>query len=137
MDLAARMLERGAAGRAYLLKDRVHDLDLLVSAVRAVAEGECRIDAGLVQQLVRHRRSSTSALDVLTPRQRELLADIAEGKSNAAIARDRFLTLRAVEKHVSEIFGRLGISGDADISRRVRATLFHLDATRSAADVDR
>ena len=70
-----------------------------------------------------------SALAALTPRQRQLLADVAEGKSNTAIARDRYLSLRAVEKHVSEIFGRLGISGDADVSRRVVATLLYLDAS--------
>ena len=68
-------------------------------------------------------------LDSLTPRQRELLADVAEGKSNLAISRDRYLSLRAVEKHVSEIFGRLGITGDADVSRRVVATLLYLDAS--------
>ncbi|MEV0495807.1 response regulator transcription factor [Streptomyces atratus] len=130
VDLAARLLESGAAGRGYLLKDRVHDLDLLVSAVRTVARGECHIDSALVEDLVRRRRAGAPALVALTPRQRQLLADIAEGKSNAAIARDRFLTVRAVEKHASEIFSRLGLTGDADISRRVRATLLYLDAAR-------
>ncbi|WP_327302313.1 response regulator transcription factor [Streptomyces sp. NBC_01298] len=130
VDLAARLLESGASGRGYLLKDRVHDLDLLVSAVRSVARGECHIDSALVEDLVRRRRTEASALDALTPRQRQLLADVAEGQSNAAIARDRFLSVRAVEKHVSEIFGRLGLTGDADISRRVRATLLYLDEHR-------
>jgi DNA-binding NarL/FixJ family response regulator len=128
VGLAARLLEDGASGRAYLLKDRVHDLEHLVSTIVAVARGECRVDPGLVQQLVARQHSASSPLDALTPRQRELLADIAEGKSNLAIARDRFLSQRAVEKHVSEIFGRLGITGDADVSRRVVAALVFLDA---------
>lgn len=85
----------------------------------------------LVQQLVTTGTTpAPSALDGLTPRQRELLADIAQGKSNMAIARDRFLSQRAVEKHVSEIFTRLGLSGDAAVSRRVRATLLYLEAAR-------
>jgi DNA-binding NarL/FixJ family response regulator len=130
VDLAARLLRDGASGRAYVLKDGVHDLDQLVSTILAVTRGECRVDPVLVQRLVRARTSSGSRLSTLTPRQRELLADIAEGKSNLAIARDRFLSQRAVEKHVSEIFTRLGISGDADVSRRVRATLLYLDAVR-------
>ena len=125
-DLAAELVKDGAEGRGYLLKDRVHDLDYLVEAITAVAGGECRIDPMLVSGLVRTSGPSRPQLDVLTPRQRELLADVAQGKSNQAIARDRYLTQRAVEKHVSEIFSRLGISGDADVSRRVRATLVYL-----------
>lgn len=131
VSYAARLLQDGASGRGYLLKDRVHDLEHLVATLVAVAEGECRVDSMLVQQLVRVRSGVPTLLDALTPRQRELLTDIAEGKSNAAIARDRFLSQRAVEKHVSEIFARLGIQGDADVSRRVRATLLYLDAARS------
>ena len=127
-ELAAELVRGGAEGRGYLLKDRVHDLDQLVEAITAVARGECRIDPVLVAGLVRAPASRLRALDVLTPRQRELLGDIAEGKSNQAIARDRFLSQRAVEKHVSEIFARLGIGGDADVSRRVRATLLYLDS---------
>ncbi len=127
---AARLLQDGASGRGYLLKDRVHDLEHLVATLVAVAEGECRIDPLLVQQLVRVRSGVPTLLDALTPRQLEILTDIAEGRSNAAIARDRFLSQRAVEKHVSEIFARLGIQGDADVSRRVRATLLYLDAAR-------
>jgi DNA-binding NarL/FixJ family response regulator len=127
---AARLLQDGASGRGYLLKDRVHDLEHLVSTLVDVSRGECRVDPLLVQQLVRVRSGVPSVLDSLTPRQLELLTDVAEGKSNAAIARDRFLSQRAVEKHVSEIFARLGIQGDADVSRRVRATLLYLDAVR-------
>lgn len=124
---AAQLLQDGAGGRGYLLKDRIHDLDHLVSTIRAVAAGECRIDAGLIDGLVQRRRAR-SPLDALTPRQREILADIAAGQSNLAIAQARELTQRAVEKHVSEIFGRLGLANDESASRRVRATLLYLDA---------
>jgi DNA-binding NarL/FixJ family response regulator len=124
---AAELLEPGAAGRGYLLKDRIHDLEHLVSTITAVAAGECRIDARLVDELVaRQRRRQHSPLQDLTPRQREIMADVAQGKSNLAIARDRSLTLRAVEKHVSEIFGRLHLASDETISRRVQATLLYL-----------
>ena len=124
---AAELLDSGAVGRGYLLKDRIHDLDHLVSTITAVAAGECRIDARLVDELVtRQRRHQHSPLEELTPRQREILGDIAAGRSNAAIAQQRGLTQRAVEKHVSEIFGRLGIANDETISRRVHATLLYL-----------
>lgn len=124
---AAELLASGATGRGYLLKDRIHDLDHLVSTITAVAAGECRIDARLVDELMaRPRDRPKSPLDDLTARQREIMADIAEGKSNLAIARDRQLTLRAVEKHVSEIFGRLSLANDETISRRVQATLLYL-----------
>jgi DNA-binding NarL/FixJ family response regulator len=124
---AAQLLAAGSAGRGYLLKDRIHDLSHLVSTITAVAAGECRIDAQLVDELVARRRPAPrSPLEDLTPRQREILADVAEGKSNAAIAHHRHLTQRAVEKHVSEIFGRLGLASDETISRRVHATLLYL-----------
>ena len=122
---AAQLLESGAAGRGYLLKDRIHDLDHLVSTITAVARGECRIDAQLVEGLVRARRAK-NPIDALTARQKEILADIARGQSNAAIAMERGLSLRAVEKHVSEVFGRLGIASDESISRRVHATLMFM-----------
>lgn len=124
-DVAASLLRDGAAGRGYLLKERVHDVSHVESTVLAVARGECRIDPELVQRLVRPH--SGTKLQNLTPRQLEILGDIAEGKSNAAIARDRFLSQRAVEKHISELFSRLGLAGDPDVSRRVRATLIFLD----------
>jgi len=126
-ELAARLLALGAGGRAFLLKDRIHDLDQLVSTIRAVADGECRIDARLVDELLeRQRRRPRSPLENLTPRQRDVLADVAAGKSNLAIATERSVTLRAVEKHVSEIFGRLGLATDEQSSRRVQATLLYL-----------
>jgi DNA-binding NarL/FixJ family response regulator len=123
---AAELLAAGAAGRGYLLKDRIHDLDHIVSTLQAVAAGECRIDTRLIDELVARRQRQPSPLQDLTPRQREILGDVAQGKSNLAIAADRGLTQRAVEKHVSEIFGRLGLGSDATISRRVHATLLYL-----------
>lgn len=124
---AAQLLASGAAGRGYLLKDRIHDLDHLLSTIEGVAAGECRIDPQLIDALVATRRAKArSSLESLTPRQREILAAIAAGKSNLGIARDFGLTQRAVEKHVSEIFGRLGIANDEAISRRVQATLLYL-----------
>jgi DNA-binding NarL/FixJ family response regulator len=130
VDVAAQLLREGASGRGYLLKDRVHDLDHLVSTIVDVAHGECRIDPELIERLVRGGTRAASPLADLTPRQRELLADVAEGKSNAAIARDRYLSQRAVEKHISEIFSRLGVAGDPDVSRRVRATLLFLEESQ-------
>jgi DNA-binding NarL/FixJ family response regulator len=126
-EVAAQLLAPGAGGRAYLLKDRIHDLDHLVSTIKAVAAGECRIDARLIDELLeRRQRRARTPLDGLTPRQRDILADVAEGKSNLAIANERQVSLRAVEKHVSEIFGRLGLATDESSSRRVRATLLYL-----------
>lgn len=124
---AAQLLDCGSGGRGYLLKDRIHDLGHLVSTIKAVAAGECRIDPRLVDDLVATRRKrKASPMEELTPRQREILADVAAGKSNLAIATERGLTQRAVEKHVSEIFGRLGLGSDESISRRVHATLLYL-----------
>jgi DNA-binding NarL/FixJ family response regulator len=122
---AAQLLEGGAVGRGYLLKDRIHDLEQLVETIVAVAGGECRVDVRLIDSLLQRRRPRAS-VELLTPRQREILADIAAGHSNLGIAQKRGLTQRAVEKHVSEIFGRLGLANDEAISRRVCATLLYL-----------
>lgn len=123
---AARVLAGGSLGRGYLLKDRIHDLDHLVSTIEGVAAGECRIDPQLVDGLLVHRARPRAPLEALTPRQREILAVVAAGRSNLAIARHFGVTQRAVEKHVNEIFGRLGIANDESISRRVHATLLFL-----------
>lgn len=124
---AARVLAGGAAGRGYLLKDRISDLDHLVSTIEGVAAGECRIDPTLVDSLVAGRQArARSPIETLTPRQREILAAIAAGGSNLAIARQFDITQGAVEKHVNEIFGRLGIANDESLSRRVHATLLFL-----------
>ncbi len=123
----ARLLAGGAADRGYLMKDRIHDLPHLLSAIEGVAAGECRVDPELIDSLVAVRRNQQGGpFDALTPRQREILATMAAGKSNLAIARTFDITQDAVEKHINEIFTRLGIANDASISRRVQATLLYL-----------
>jgi DNA-binding NarL/FixJ family response regulator len=124
---AARLLAGGAAGRGYLMKDRIHDLSHLLSAIEGVAAGECRVDPELIDSLVAVRQNRRRGpFDALTPRQREILAAIAAGKSNLAIARAFDITQGAVEKHVNEIFTRLGIANDEQVSRRVHAALLYL-----------
>lgn len=123
---AARVLAGGSARRGYLLKDRIHDLDHLVSTIEGVAAGECRIDPSLVDGLLSRRTKPRAPIEALTPRQREILAAIAAGRSNLAIARQFDVTQGAVEKHINEIFGRLGIANDDAINRRVQATLLFL-----------
>lgn len=130
---ALRLLEGGSAGRAYLLKDRVADIDQLLDAIRAVASGGSVIDPQVVETLVAAQVSrQASRFDRLTARELEVLAEIAQGKNNAAIAASLFLTERAIEKHINAIFAKLGLSHERDINRRVRAVLMYLDerATR-------
>jgi DNA-binding NarL/FixJ family response regulator len=124
---AVRLLEHGTGGRAYLLKERIRDKEDLISAIRAVATGGSVIDPLIVDVLIEARtRAATSKLSELTPRERELLAEIAAGKSNGAIAESLFLTKRAVEKHVNSIFSKLSLPETQDVSRRVKATLIFL-----------
>jgi DNA-binding NarL/FixJ family response regulator len=121
------LLEGGSARRAYLLKERVHDRGQLVAAIKAVAQGESVIDAKVVEVLVDARtRQDASPLSELTPREHEVLAEIAKGKSNAAIAESLFLTKRAVEKHINAIFMKLNLLSPDDVSRRVKATLIFI-----------
>ncbi len=127
VEYALALLDRGAAGRAYLLKERVSDLDQLVTAIREVARGGSVIDPRVVEQLLAAReRREKSPLSQLTAREREVLAAVAEGKNNAAIASALFLSERAVEKHINSIFSKLGLSEEQDVHRRVKATLMHL-----------
>jgi DNA-binding NarL/FixJ family response regulator len=122
-----KLLESGSAGRAYLLKERVHHRGQLVDAVRAVHGGGSYIDPKVVELLVRSReRVSDSPLTALTPRELETLAEIARGKSNEAIAESLVLTKRAVEKHINSIFMKLNLAGSPDVSSRVKATLMFL-----------
>jgi DNA-binding NarL/FixJ family response regulator len=125
-EYALALLARGSAGRAYLLKDRVADMDQLVNAVREVARGGSVIDPKVVEGLVEARARKPSRLDDLTPREREVLAHVAQGESNAAIARALFVTERAIEKHINSIFSKLELSEGEDINRRVRAALVFL-----------
>ena len=124
------LLESGSDGRAYLLKERVHDRRQLVGAIEAVASGASVIDPKIVEVLVAARgKSERSPLSELTPRELEVLAAIAEGKSNAAISETLVLTKRAVEKHINAIFLKLNLSHSesADyVSPRVKAALLFL-----------
>jgi DNA-binding NarL/FixJ family response regulator len=135
-----KLLEDGTDGRAYLLKDRVHHRGQLVDAVRAVHAGGSHIDPKIVEVLVEGReRMESSALVALTPRERETLAEIAQGKSNDAIAESMVLTKRAVEKHINAIFMKLNLAGSRDVSSRVKAALLFLaeTETETAAAPDR
>jgi DNA-binding NarL/FixJ family response regulator len=122
-----QLLESGSDGRGYLLKERVHNRGELVSAIDAVARGSSVIDPKIVEVLVAARsRAERSPLGELTAREREVLAEIAKGKSNTAIAESLVLTKRAVEKHINSIFMKLGLAAADDVSKRVKATLLFL-----------
>jgi len=121
------LLESGSARRAYLLKERVHHRGQLVDAVRAVHQGGSYIDPKIVELLVQgHSYQAESPLAALTPRELETLAEIAQGKSNEAIAESLVLTKRAVEKHINAIFMKLNLAGAPDVSSRVKAALLFL-----------
>jgi DNA-binding NarL/FixJ family response regulator len=121
------LLAEGSDGRAYLLKERVGDRHQLLAAISAVAGGGSYIDPKVVEALVAARsRAADSPLSELTPRELEVLALIAEGKSNTAIGEQLFLSKRAVEKHVGAILSKLSLPETEDVSRRVMATLIYL-----------
>jgi DNA-binding NarL/FixJ family response regulator len=121
------LLEQGTGGRAYLLKERIRDKKELTNAIKAVAHGGSVIDPMIVDALIDARsRATKSPLSELTARERQLLAEIAAGKSNGAIAESLVLTKRAVEKHVNSIFAKLNLPESTDVSRRVKATLIFL-----------
>jgi DNA-binding NarL/FixJ family response regulator/class 3 adenylate cyclase len=122
---AVGLLEEGAEGVGYLLKDRVGDLEEFAAAVRRVGEGGSALDPAVVSQLVGRRRAD-DPLESLTPREREVLELMAEGRSNQAIAERLFVTLRAVEKHVTSIFTKLDLPASSDDHRRVLAVLTFL-----------
>jgi DNA-binding NarL/FixJ family response regulator len=131
---ALDLLQKGAAGRAYLLKERVTDVAQLVAAIREVARGGSVIDPVVVEALVAARSAHTpSPLDCLTPRERQTLGEMAQGKSNAAIAESLFLTERAVEKHINAIFSKLELTEERDVNRRVKAVLLFLGEQDGAA----
>jgi DNA-binding NarL/FixJ family response regulator len=124
---ALDLFDKGAARRAYLLKERTRTLGELIAAIETVARGGSVIDPLILDVLIQARsRAAHSSLSDLTAREREVLAEIATGKSNGAIAESLFLTKRAVEKHVNSIFSKLGLSESQDASPRVKATLIFL-----------
>lgn len=125
-EFALALLEHGAERRAYLLKDRVGDAGQVANAIREVAGGGSVVDPKVVEALVSSRSLRASPLDELTPRERETLEEMAQGKTNAAIAASFVITERSVEKLVHAIFQKLGLSWQDDINRRVKAVLLYL-----------
>ncbi len=134
----AELLAGGESGIGYLLKERVSEVGTFVEAVRQVAEGGTALDREVVSALMRDRAGPSDAalmIDSLTARERETLELIAQGRSNAAIARDLVVTLGAVEKHISSIFAKLNLPADNDDHRRVLAVLAFLRATGEGSTI--
>jgi DNA-binding NarL/FixJ family response regulator len=125
LGLAEELLAESAEGVGYLLKDRVSDVKEFVAAVRRVAKGGSALDAAIVSQLLGRRRSG-GPLSQITPREREVLELMAEGRSNQGIAERLVITERAVQKHITSIFEKLGLSASGDDHRRVLAVLAFL-----------
>ena len=124
---AVALFAAGSEHRAYLLKERVRDADELGRALEAVAEGRSVVDPAVVDGLLKlHGAREETRLNTLTPREREILALIAEGRSNAAIGDTLALNKRAVERHINGIFTKLDLGDDLTVSRRVRAALIYL-----------
>jgi len=124
---ALALLESGSARRSYLLKERVQDLEHLASAIRAVADGGSVIDPKVVEALVaENARGEGSRLNQLTPREHDVLREMAAGKSNAAIGESLFLAERSVEKVIHSIFLKLGLTWETSVHRRVKAVILYL-----------
>jgi DNA-binding NarL/FixJ family response regulator len=124
---ALALLESGSARRSYLLKERVQDLEQLVSAIRTVAEGGSVIDPKVVDALVAdNARGEESRLNQLSPRERDVLREMAMGKSNAAIGESLFLVERSVEKVIHSIFLKLGLTWETSVHKRVKAVILYL-----------
>ncbi len=123
-EYALALFEEGSAGRAYLLKEKVSDLDQLTAAIEEVARGTSVVDPDIVDLLVNARKDSI--LDRLTDRETEVLAEIAKGRNNAGVGEALFISERAVEKHISSIFTKLDLSHEEHTHRRVRAVLQYL-----------
>jgi DNA-binding NarL/FixJ family response regulator len=122
---ALELIEANPAGIGYLLKDRVVEVDEFLAALHRVDQGGTVLDSEVVGQLLGRRRRK-SPLDTLTPREREVLALLAEGRTNTSIAKHLFITDRAVEKHITNIFTKLQLPDSPDDHRRVLAALTHL-----------
>jgi len=129
---AAELLRDGAGGIGYLLKERIADVDQLVAALSSVAAGGSVLDPKVVESLMARRdRRGYSPVEDLSPRELEVLQAMATGKSNTAIGRDLYLSERAVEKNINQIFGKFGLSQEVDVNRRVRAVITLLESTQS------
>jgi DNA-binding NarL/FixJ family response regulator len=129
---ALKLLESGSEGRAYLLKERVGHLEQLVDAIRTVAAGGSVIDPKVVESLVGERgRKEESPLQELTPREHDVLREMAAGKNNAAIAASLFLTERSVEKVIHSVFLKLGVGYEQSVHKRVKAVILYLSEGRA------
>ena len=129
-DYAFDLLSDGVAGLGYLLKERVSEVDELVRALHDVARGGSALDPKVVERLLaRQSQDSRSPLLGLTPRELEVLQQLATGRSNAATAKALYMSDRAVEKHVGSVFQKLGLGAESDVNRRVMAVLAFLEAT--------
>lgn len=130
-EYALALLEQGSEGRAYLLKERVNDLEQLVGAIHEVAAGGSAIDSKVVDSLVGARsHREDSPLDDLTPRELDVMTEMAKGKNNAAIAAALVITEPSVEKYIHSILQKLGLSWEPDVHRRVKAVLLFLAEQR-------
>ena len=126
------LLDQGTEGRGYLLKEHLADLDDLLVAITSVARGGSAIDPKVVQSLVQARTMDDDArMRRLSPRERQVLELIAEGRTNAAVAGQLVISQHAVEKHINSIFSKLNLTGDQELHPRVRATLMYLAEGRS------
>jgi DNA-binding NarL/FixJ family response regulator len=124
---ALALLDTGSAGRAYLLKERVNDLDQVVAAIRTVSQGGSLIDPKVVEGLVAERvRPASSPIRDLTAREREVLRKMAEGENNASIAEELVVTERSVEKVIHSIFMKLGLTWESAVHKRVKAVILYL-----------
>jgi DNA-binding NarL/FixJ family response regulator len=129
-DYAFELLENGVAGMGYLLKERVAQRDELVRALQEVSRGGSALDPKVIEALLaRKATEATSPLLGLSDREREVLQEMATGSSNATIARNLFMSGRAVEKHIGSIFQKLGLVEEGETNRRIMAVLAFLDAT--------
>ena len=128
-DYAVDLLGDGVTGLGYLLKERIGDIDELVRALQEVARGGSALDPKVVEGLLQRKSAEArSPLLGLTDREHEVLAEMATGKSNASIAQTLFMSDRAVEKHITAVFQKLGLSEEAQVNRRVSAVLAFLEA---------
>jgi len=127
---AKRLIETYPGGLGYLRKERVLDAAVLLDALRRLVDGECVIDPTIVAQFM-HPKREPDPLDVLTDREREVLAQLAEGRSNSAIAATLYIAERTVESHTTQIFQKLGLESSTDVHRRVSAVLTYLRSERS------
>ena len=130
-DYAFELLADGVAGLGYLLKERVSDIDELVRALQDVSRGGSALDPKVVEGLMARRSADASSpLRGLTEKEREVLEQMATGRTNATIARTLFMSERSVEKHISSVFLKLGLLDEGETNRRVSAVLAYVEATR-------